>query len=407
MHTSLFIAGRLSGSRKNSFSRPIVIIGIAGVAVGLMVMIIAMAVVKGFQREITDKMTGFGAHIQISKYDSNSSFETTPIPLGQPYYPVPDNVKGIRHIQMYAYKAGLLKVDEDVQGVVLKGIGRDYDWTFLNDKIVEGRPISFPDSGTSNEILVAKSLASLLKIQLDDELRMFFLSPGQMQPRGRKFQVAGLFETGIGELDNMFIIGDIAHIRRLNNWQEDEVSGFEVTINDFGELDRIAMELDASIPYDQTALTIRDLYPQMFDWLDLQDINALVIIILMMIVSAITMISTLLIIILENTSAIGVLKALGGNNALIRKIFLALTSRITLWGIVIGDVLGIGLSLLQKYFGIVKLSQESYYMSEVPILLNPVHIVVLNVGVFIICMLTMWLVSLIIAKISPIKTIQS
>lgn len=407
MQTSLYIAKRLTGSKKNSFSRPITIIAVAGVAIGLMVMIIAMAVVSGFQAEITNKVIGFGAHIQIVKYDGNNSFEPTPISIDQDYYPDIDSMKGIRHIQVFGYKSGLLKVGEDIQGAVLKGVGADYDWSFFYDKLTAGTILQLHDTIASNDVMISKSLANLLRLQLHDELRMFFLSEGETQPRGRKFQICGIYETGLEEMDQMFVIGDIAHIRRLNNWDDDEVSGFEILIDDLDRLDETARFIATQIPYDQDAVTIRETYPQIFDWLGLQDINAVIIIILMLAVSSITMISTLLIIILENSATIGILKALGGDNRLIREIFLTLTAKIVLWGVLIGNVLGIGLCLIQKYFGIVKLSQESYYMSEVPILLHPLQIVLLNIGIFAACMAMIWLASLIIAKISPIKTIQS
>ncbi|MDR0363405.1 MAG: ABC transporter permease [Bacteroidales bacterium] len=407
MHTSLYIAGRLTGNEKSSFSRPITIIAMAGVAIGLIVMIISMAIVSGFQTEITNKMVGFGSHIQIMKYDGNNSFEPTPISMNQSYYPGIDTIKGIRHIQMFGYRAGLVKSGEEIQGAVFKGIGNDYDWSFFDNWLQEGDILRLDDDETSNDVLISKSLARLLNLQLHDELRMFFLSEGEVQPRGRKFEVCGIYETGIEEMDNMFVIGDITHVRRLNNWKEDEVSGFEILIDDLKDLPSIAQFVDMNIPYDQSAVTIKETYPQIFEWLGLQDINAIVIIVLMLAVSSITMSSTLLIIIMENSSTIGILKALGGDNRFIREIFLTLTSKIVLWGMAIGNIAGIGLCLVQKYFKVIRLSQESYYMNEVPILLNPFHIILLNIGIFAACIAMIWVASLIIAKITPIKTIQS
>ena len=407
MKTPFFIAGRLSGNRANSFSRAIVVIAVSSVAIGLMVMIIAMSVVTGFQVEITNKVVGFGSHIQIVNYDSNNSFEMEPLSLHQPYYPDFAKEKGIRHIQMFGVKAGLIKVDEDIQGVVLKGIGQDYDWVFFQDKMLAGRAVMLSDSGVSNDLMISKTLSSMFKINIDDEVRMFFLSSENLQPRGRKFQVCGIFETGMEELDNMFVIGDIGHIQRLNGWNEDQVSGFEVLIDDFNNLDAITHHIKAVIPLDQDAVSIKESYPAIFDWLSLQDTNALIIIILMLFVSGITMISTLLIVVFENVSTIGTLKALGGSNKLIREVFILLVTRIVLLGIVIGDVLGIGICLLQKHFSIIKLPQEMYYMSEVPIALQFWHILLLNFAIFATSLLVMWLTSAAIAKISPIKTIRS
>ena len=407
MGTPFFIAGRLSGNRANSFSRAIVAIAVSSVAIGLMVMIMAMAVVTGFQVEITNKVVGFGSHIQIVNYDSNNSFEMNPLSLHQSYYPSLGAEKGIRHIQMFGVKAGLIKVNEEIQGVVLKGVGEDYDWSFFQDKMLEGRAVMLSDSGVSNDLMVSKTLSSLLKINIEDEVRMFFLSSENLQPRGRKFQVCGIFETGMEELDNTFVIGDIGHIQRLNGWDEDEISGFEVLIDDFDNLDAITRYIDTVIPYDQSAISIKQSYPAIFDWLGLQDTNALIVIILMLFVSGVTMISTLLIVVFENVSTIGILKALGGDNTLIRKVFTILVTRIVVLGIIIGDILGVGLSLLQKHFAIIKLPQESYYMSEVPIMLQFWHILLLNLAIFATALLVMWLTSAAIAKISPIKTIKS
>ena len=407
MNTSFFIAGRLSGNKANSFSRAIMAIAVASVAIGLMVMIIAMSVVTGFQVEITNKVVGFGSHIQIGKYDTNNSFEMESLSLQQPYYSSLGTEKGIRHIQMFGVKAGLVKVDEEIQGVVLKGIGHDYDWSFFQDKILSGRAVALPDSGVSGDLMISKSLSSMLKINLDDEVRMFFLTSESMQPRGRKFKVCGIFETGMEELDNMFVIGDIRHIQKLNGWEEDQVSGFEILIDDFNELEAITRRVDTVIPYDQSAVSIKEVYPAIFDWLNLLDVNALIIVVLMLFVSGVTMISTLLIVVFENVSTIGILKALGGDNKLIRETFILLVTRIVLMGIVIGDVLGIGLCLLQKHFSIIKLPQESYYMREVPIMMHFLQIIVLNLAIFATSLLVMWLTSMTIAKISPMKTIRS
>ena len=407
MKPAFFIADRLSGNRANSFCKAVVVIAVASVAIGLMVMIIAIAVVTGFQVEITNKVVGFSAHIQIVKYDSNNSYEMEPLSLQQPYYPVLGTEKGVRHIQMFGNKAGLIKVDEDIQGVVLKGIGRDYDWSFFQDKMLAGRPIMLSDSGASNDIMISKTLSSMLRINLQDEVRMFFLTSESMQPRGRKFQVCGIFETGMEELDNMFVIGDIAHIQRLNDWENDQVSGFELLITDFSKLEEITEQIRFIVPYDQDVVSIKQSYPQIFDWLKLQDTNALIIIVLMLFVSGVTMISTLLIVVFENVSTIGILKALGGDNTLIRKTFILIVTRIVLLGIVIGDILGIGLCLLQKHFAIIKLSQESYYMSEVPIMMRFWQIALLNIAIFATSLLVMWLTSMAIAKISPMKAIRT
>jgi lipoprotein-releasing system permease protein len=308
---------------------------------------------------------------------------------------------------MFGVKAGLIKVEEENQGVVLKGIGCDFDWSFFQDKILEGRSVMLSDSGVSNDVMISKTLSSMLNINLKDEIRMFFLSSENLQPRGRKFQVCGIFETGMEELDNMFVIGDIGHIQKLNGWEDDQVSGFEVFIDDFNKLESIAGYVDTVIPYDQSAVSIKQSYPQIFDWLSLQDTNALIIIILMLFVSGVTMISTLLIVVFDFFSTIGILKALGGDNRLIRDTFILIVTKIVLFGIVIGNIFGIGLCLLQKHFPLLKLPQESYYMSEVPIMMKFWHVILVNLAIFATSLLVMWLASMAIAIISPMKTMRS
>jgi lipoprotein-releasing system permease protein len=404
MNLELFIARRIIARGEPSFSRPITRITILSIVLGLAVMIVSVAIVTGFQQQIRDKVIGFGSHIQITNYDSNLSYESEPIEKDQDFLATLENIDGIRHVQVFAIKAGILKTEDQMEGVVLKGVGTDYDWSFFNGKIVEGHPIRLSDSVKSDEIILSRNLANRLKLKAGDEVRMYFII--ENLTRGRKFSIAGIYETGLEDFDNTFVFGDIGHIQKLNNWDSNHVSGFEVLINKYKNIDRLGATVYQEIPFDLDAVTIKQLYPQLFDWLKLQDMNVIIIIILMVLVASITMVSTLLIMILERTSMIGILKALGSRNWDIRKIFLYNAVYLIGLGLIWGNLIGIGLCLIQQHFGIIKLPQESYYVSVVPINLKIVHLLAINAGTMIICTLILIVPSYIITRITPVKAIR-
>jgi lipoprotein-releasing system permease protein len=404
LNAESFIAGRILKPDKANFSHPIVRIAILSIALGMTVMFVSIAILTGFQKQIREKVIGFGAHIEITRFDENSSFEPRPVSMKQPFYPGLENVKGIRHIQVYANKAGIIKTKDQIQGVVLKGVWKDYDWSFFKDRLVAGTFFHIPDTGKTNDILISKSLASLLKLEVNNDLRMYFISGNQTL--GRKFHISGIFETGLDELDNIYVIGDIRHIQKLNGWTPDQVGGFEVLLDDFKDLDIMEKYVYRTIGFSLDAVTIRQLYPQIFDWLDLQDINVLIILILMVLVAGITMISTLLILILERTNMIGILKALGMRNRNIRKIFLYNAIYIIGIGLFWGNLAGAALCFLQLKTGIITLPQESYYVSVVPVNLDILNIVLLNTGTLVVCLLMLLLPSYIITRVSPVKAIR-
>ncbi|MDZ7740927.1 MAG: FtsX-like permease family protein [Bacteroidota bacterium] len=406
MNTELFIAKHITGKSSEKVSRLAVKIAIVSIALGLAVMIISVAIVTGFQDEIESKVTGFGAHIQISNYDNNLSMEASPVSREQEFYPGLKEVDGISHVQVFANKAGIIKTNEQIQGVVLKGIGQDYDWSFFADKIIKGRPLKTNDTTISEEILISRSISNLLQIDVGDAIRMYFVSSDQSRPRGRKFTVAGIYETGLQEFDEMFVLGDIRHVISLNRWSDDQVGGFEVYIDDLDELDKMTAYVFDRIPYDLDARSVKDIYPQIFEWLALQDKNVIIIIILMVLVSGITMISTLLILILERTNMIGVLKAMGARNISIRKIFLYNAAYIIGIGLLWGNLFGIGLCLVQDFFEVITLNQESYYVSVVPVNLELFPILVLNAGTLIACVAMLIIPSFIITRITPVKAIR-
>ena len=404
MNTELFIARRLVKGGPGSFSAPVIRIAIISIVIGIAVMIVSVAIVTGFQKQIQDKIVGFGSHIQIAKYDSNNSFEFEPINGNQALYQTIKQIEGIKNIQVFAAKAGIIKTEDQIQGVVFKGIGSDFDWSFFNDKLVSGQPFSTVDTIPSNSVIISQNLADLLKIKTGDPLRMYFIIDNMA--RARRFTVSGIYNTGLAEFDLKFIFGDIRQIQKLNGWNENMVSGFDVYINDFDELDKLGKVVYEASGFDLNARTIRELYPQMFDWLELQDMNVIIILILMVLVSGMAMISTLLILILERTNMIGVLKALGARNVSIRRIFLYNAAYIIGKGLLYGNIVGISICLLQSYFGIIRLPQESYFMSVVPINLDIIHIIILNVSTLIVCTLMLLLPSFVVTRISPVKAIR-
>jgi len=382
----------------------VVHIAVTSVAIGLAVMIIAVAVVTGFKRQIQEKITGFAAHIQIAHFDANSSFELKPIDRYQPCYTQLKNTENVRHIQVFATKAGIIKAGDQMEGVVLHGIGSDFDWSFFRDKMVEGKTFRVNDSVNNDSVIVSRSIAKLLNLKTGDPLRMYFIIDNKA--RGRKFVISGIYETGLEEFDRLYVFGDLAHIQKLNGWDSAQVSGFEVFIRDFRDLDKMGDVVYHKIGYDLNARTIRDIYPQLFDWLSLQDMNVIIILALMVMVAGITMISTLLILILERTGMIGMLKALGAKNLSIRKVFLYNAGYIIGKGLLWGNVVGIALGFIQYKFHVIGLPQESYFMSYVPINLDLFSILLLNAGTILICLCMLIVPSFIITRISPVKAIR-
>ncbi len=404
MNLELFIANRIVARGEPGFARPITRITILSIVLGLAAMIISVAVVTGFQQQIRDKVIGFGSHIQITRFDSNVSYEPEPVEMEPTYLDQIRVIDGVRHVQSFAIKAGIIKTEDQMEGVVLKGVGSDFDWSFFSDRMAEGTIFRVSDTGKTDAIILSRNLASRLNLSVGQEIRMYFII--ENAARGRKFRISGIYETGLEDFDNTYVLGDIGHIQKLNNWTPGQVSGYEVMIDDFKDLDAITQTVYNEIPYDLDAMSIRQLYPQMFDWLKLQDMNVAIILVLMVLVAGITMISTLLILILERTNMIGILKALGAANWSVRKIFLYNAVYLIGKGMLWGDILGLGLCLLQKQFGLIKLPQDAYYVSVVPINLDPIHLLLLNMGTLIICTMMLIVPSYIIARIMPAKAIR-
>lgn len=406
MNFELFIAKRIFNKSKGGFSRPIVRLGVISVALGIAVMIVSVAIVTGFQKQVREKVTGFGAEIQIGNFEVNSSYEAIPIDKNQAFYPFLDTINGIRSIQVFAHKAGIIKTDDQIEGVVLKGIGSDYDWSFFKNKMQLGNAFEVNDSIRTDQIIISESLALRLKLKVGEAVRMYFVIKDEMQPRGRKFQISGIYKTGLEEFDKLYVLCDIAHIQKLNKWKKNEVGGFEVFIDDFNNLDEMGELVYQTIGYNLNSKTIKQLYPEIFEWLQLQDMNVIIIIALMVLVAGITMISTLLILILERTNMIGILKALGTKNLSVRKIFIYNAVYIIGKGMIWGNLIGIGLCIIQLQFGLFTLNQESYYVSHIPVNLSLLPLLYINAGTLLCCTIMLLVPTYIITKISPVKAIR-
>ena len=405
MNYELFIARRLlSGKHRGKrVSNPITRIALFSITLGMIVMIVAIMVVKGFQNEVAGKVIGFGNHIKISNFDSNDSYEENPIDRNQEFLSVLASYPEIKNIHAYATKAGILKTEEEIEGVVLKGVDSGYNFDYFNRHLVEGSIFTFEDSVKSNEILISKKLCDLLKLKLDDELLVYFV---QQPPRIRKFSVKGIYETGLSEFDEIYVFCDIRHIQRLNDWNENLVGGYEVLLNNFDDLDEMHARIYNDVGFQYDARSIKEMYPQIFNWLELSNLNVIIIISLIILVAGINMISTLLIIIFENTSMIGILKSMGASGFSIRKLFLYIASYLIILGLFWGNLLGVSICLIQKFTGIVKLPQESYYVSVVPVDFSWTNLLFLNTGTIIVCILMMILPSMIISRIRPARSIR-
>lgn len=485
-------------------SRPIVRIATAGITLGIMVMILSLAVVRGFQSEIRNKVIGFGSHIQITNFSTGSKFDDPKLEIKQDFYPALEKVEGVNHIQVYALKQGVIETEEEIQGVIVKGIGADFDWSFLNEHLVEGEKLIINDTARSNDVLISAFLAGRLQVKINEKISVYFPDGGKNMVQ-RRFTIKGIYNTGLEELDRQFIFIDIAQLQKINGWgleaqmrfegcennriklkafgfggegehrflwntdslrgagshefclnkdtliycivsdrnetlpdtaffkftardklnqnchcpAENEYSiytsggsyryytgGFEVTLNEYDDLIKMDDIIYDNIDFDLKTTTISQRSPEIFNWLEMLDINTIVLIILMIFVAVINMTSALLILILERTNMIGMLKALGSSNWNVRKIFLYQAAYLIGRGLIFGNILGITLGWLQQEFGFLKLDPSNYYVSTVPVLLEFTPIIILNIGTLLVCVLVLILPSYLVTKISPVKAIR-
>lgn len=366
-------------------------------------MMLAVAVVKGFKTEIREKVRGFSGDIMLMKYDLNSSYENTPFAVNIDTLNKIKSFPEIENIHPYAVKPGIINANDEVEGVVLKGIDKNFHWEFLKSILVSGKPIDFSNSvKAKTQIIISQHIANRLRLKVDDDFIMYFL---QEKPRLRKFKIVGIYNLGIEEVDKTYVIGDLSIIRRLNNWQDNEVGGYEIRVTNFDRLEQTNGLVSDNINYSLRCYAVTTWYQTIFQWLSLLDVNTQVILILMLAVAVINMISALLIIILERTNMIGILKALGSSNWDIQKIFLINSAYLIGLGLLLGNLLGIGFGLFQNYTHFFQLDQTSYYMSFVPVQLELADIILLNIGTLVVCLLVLIIPSMLVSRISPVKAI--
>jgi len=398
-----FIARRITFNSKRTFSKLSVRIAIIGIMLSLAVMILSIAVVKGFKSEVRDKMRGFSGDIIIMKYDLNNSYENSPFSIRKDTIAKITSLAEVAHIQPYAIKTGIINTNEEVEGVILKGVDKTYDWSYFKRVLIAGKVIDFSDSVKSKkQIIISKVIADRLKLKVGDDFLMYFV---QESLRKKKFEIVGIYDLGVEEVDKTYIIGDLSVIRQLNQWTAGEVGGYEIRVKDFEKLDAANNQVGDLMAYNVKTYTIKEWYQTIFQWLSLLDVNTEVILVLMMAVAVINMISALMIIILERTNMIGILKALGSTNWQIQKIFLNNAAYLIGFGLLLGNIVGIGLGVFQKYTQFFELDQSSYYMQFVPVELNIADIILLNISTLIVCLLVLLIPSLLVTKISPVKTI--
>lgn len=405
MRPEAFIASKIFSLSPDKVSTLVMRITLLSVAIGVAVMLISLAIVVGFKNQIRDKVIGFVAPIQIESLDRNESMQQTAIQLDSALMRSILQIDGVKSIQAVAEKAGIVKTENQIQGVVLKGVDAGYNWSYFQSKIIDGKLPDLIDNERSLEVLVSKSLADKLILKTGDPVRMWFVD-GNEKARGRKFIVSGIYETGLVEFDDRYVFGDLNQIRRLNDWSLDEAGSIEVLLHQNASTTVINESIYFSLPVNLTSYTAFSSYPHIFDWLNLQDMNVIIIIILMVMVSGITVISMLLMMVIERTSMIGILKAMGASNLIIRRLFLIYSVKLLLYGLLAGNFLGIGFALFQQQTGFFELPAESYYLSTVPIDLQLSSVLLVNVGAGIIWFLMLLIPSFIINSIKPANAIK-
>ena len=404
MSFAYFIANRITFRSKRTFSKLIVRIAVIGIMLGLGVMILTLAIVRGFKDEIREKIRGFSGDIQVVKFDLNNSFENSPFTADTRFVKKARALKGIVAVAPFATKPGILKTHDEIEGVELKGVDKDYNWSFFKKNLVTGKVLDFSDTiASKKQLLISQSTANKLRLKVGDKVIMFFV---QNDLRQRSFVISGIFDTGIEEVDKTYVVGDLSLINRLNNWKPGEIGGYEIQTRDFEQLNATANDIDSILPTHLKTYTVTENYPTIFGWLDLLNGNTGVVLTLMILVAIINMISALLIMIVERTIMVGILKAMGASNWTIQKIFLYNAFYLIGLGMLFGNLFGFGIGVFQSQTHFFTLDQASYYMSFVPIQFNWTEILLLNLGTFIVCVLVMILPSMLVTRIQPVKAIQ-
>ena len=408
----LFIARRIyrSNDGKKEVSKPAMRIAISGIAVGLAVMIVSVSVVLGFKHQVRDKVVGLGSDIILSGIEGTQLYQMSPVVCGDSLMHVLKDVPLVSHVQRYSTKPGMIKTDDAFQGMVLKGVGPEFDSRFMKEYLVEGEIPVFSDSVSSNQVLISKALATKMKLKLGDKIYTYYI---QDEVRARRLTIAGIYQTNFSEYDNLFLLTDLNLVNRLNGWQREQVSGVELQVRDYDKLEDVTYEIaiDTDSQRDKFGgiyyvRNIEQLNPQIFEWLGLLDMNVWVILFLMIGVAGFTMISGLLIIIIERTNMIGILKALGADNFTIRKTFLWFSVFLIGKGMLWGNVIGLAFYFIQSQFGILKLDPESYYVDTVSVSFNIWLFLLINIGTLLSSVLMLIGPSFLITKINPANSMR-
>lgn len=402
MQFERFIARRFMPRRGDTsgFSGPLSGIAVAGIALGVTVMVMAVSILRGFQKDITDKVVGFGSHITVTSYDRIQAYAESPVSLDSALLEAMRATPGVKHVQCYASKGGMVKTEDQIYGIVLRGLDKDYDTTFFAGCLTEGSLPRIP----SNEVLISSTIGSKLGLKVGDKMRTYFWQGDSY--RARAFTVSGIYNTDLTEMDELYVVGSLATVQKLNDWDSTQVGGYEVLVDDLEELDRTASRILAVLPYDLMLTTVTQAHPALFSWLDLLNANITLILAIMCLVSAVAIVSALLIMIFEKSATIGLLKALGACNQSVRRIFLIKSMRLILWGIALGDALALALSAAQQQWQMVQLDAESYSMSHVPVLIDPWVYVLVSAGTLAICLLALLLPVATVSRISPARTMR-
>ncbi|MGZ3776670.1 MAG: ABC transporter permease [Mucilaginibacter sp.] len=399
-----FISSRISFKSNRTYSKLIVRIAVVGIMLGLGVMILSLAIIRGFKLEITQKIRGFSGDIQVQNFDNNYSYQNTAVPYDKAFVKAVQSNPLFAGISPTASKPGIIKTRTEIEGVVMKGVNKDYDWSFFKRAMVSGKVIDFSDTvQAQKQLLISSYLANRLKLKVGDKFLMYFV---QESLRKRAFYVAGIFDTSVEDIDKTFVIGDLSLIVKLNNWETNDVGGYEIRVKDFDQLHAADDFLSDKMPLKLKSQLVTESYPTIFEWLKLLDVNAQVMLVLMLIVATINMISALLIIILERTSMIGIFKAMGADNWTIQKIFLYNATYLIGIGLLLGNIFGLGISLFQSNTHFFTLDEESYYMKFIPIQVKFTDMLFLNIGTLAICLLVLIVPSMLVTRITPVKAIR-
>lgn len=396
------------------FSGPLSVIAVVSIALGVLVMVMAVCILRGFQGEIASKVVGFGSHLTVSNFASSPAYQEEPIVLDSTLVERIQHVPGVRHIQYFATKGGMVKTADQIYGIMFRGLSADYDTTFFASNLVEGRLPVFSgasgfsgtsgETGTSPDVLVSSTIASRLRLKVGDKMRTYFW--GGDTPRSRAFTVCGIYNTDLTEFDELYVVGDLRQVQRLNEWEANQVGGYEVLVDNFDRLDDIARNVERELPYDYSVQTIREANPALFAWLDLLNSNITLILVIMSLVCAVAIVSALLIMIFEKGRTIGLLKALGATNASVRRIFLIKASRLIAEGILIGDAVALALCVAQQQWQVVKLDAESYSMTHVPVDIDPMIFLLVSLGTLVACLLALLLPAAYISHITPAQAVK-